>query len=113
MRIIRSTLPARAIRICTVGPVCKFNMAKEDETEATWLPVIGKALANLCLQRAEEKEPQKFDSVLKKVKFLQGLGLSRAEAAKAAGSSAASVQVMHSQAKRRKTKDGAKKKTRR
>lgn len=88
-------------------------MTKEDEAQATWLPVIGKALAYLCLEGAERKEPQKFDSVLKRVKFLQGLGLSRADAAKAAGSSAASVQVMHSRAKHRKVKDGEKKKARR
>jgi len=77
--------------------------------EATWLPVIGKALAYLCLQEAQRKEPHRFDSVLKRVKFLQDLGLSRGDAAKAAGSSAASVQVMQSQEKRRKVKNGAQK----
>lgn len=81
---------------------------KEPESAAaTWLPVIGKALAYLCLQEAQRKEPNKFDSVLKRVKFLQGLGLSRNDAAAAAGSSAASVQVMHSQVKSRKTKNDA------
>lgn len=78
--------------------------------EAAWLPVIGKALAYLCLQEAERKEPDKFDSVLKRVKFLQDIGLSRDDAARAAGSSAASVRVMHSQAKSRRAKHGAQKK---
>jgi hypothetical protein len=84
-----------------------------ESAEANWLPVIGKALAYLCLQEAERKEPDKLDSVLKRVKFLQDLGLSRNDAARAAGSSAASVRVMHSQAKNRGTKHGHKKKTRR
>lgn len=77
-------------------------MAEENSAEATWLPVIGKALAYLCLQEAQKKEPKKFDTVLKRVKFLQGLGLSQGDAAHAAGSSAASVQVLHSQAKSKK-----------
>jgi hypothetical protein len=88
-------------------------MVDSKDIQATWLPVIGKALAYLCLQEAQRKEPKKLDSVLKRVKFLQGLGLSRADAAGAAGSSPASVQVMHSQAKSRKPRNGAgKKKTR-
>jgi hypothetical protein len=53
-----------------------------------WLPVIGKALAYLCLSHAMEREQGKYDDVLAKVKFLQGLGLSRDDAAEAAGSSA-------------------------
>jgi hypothetical protein len=85
-------------------------MADEDSAQATWLPVIGKALAYLCLQEAQRKEPEEFDSVLKRVKFLQGLGLSRNDAANAAGSSAASVQVLQSLAKGKKVKHGSAKK---
>jgi hypothetical protein len=90
-------------------------MAEDDSAEGAWLPVIGKALAYLCLQEAQKKEPEKFDTVLKRVKFLQGLGLNQSDAAYAAGSSAASVQVLHSQAKSKKGgKNGnAKKKSRR
>ncbi len=90
-------------------------MAEENSAEDKWLPVIGKALAYLCLQEAQKKEPEKFDTVLKRVKFLQALGLSQGDAAHAAGSSAASVQVMHSQAKSRKgdKNGGTKKKSRR
>lgn len=80
------------------------------DASAIWLPVVGRALAYLCLQQAQRNEPKKFDTVLKQVKFLQALGLSRADAARAAGSSPASVQVMHSQAKNRKAKNGATKK---
>lgn len=83
-------------------------------TEADWLRVIGKALAYLCVQEAERSDPKKFDTVLKKVKFLQGLGLSRSEAAGAAGSSADSVKVMHSRSKRARANNGkAKKRSRR
>ena len=53
-------------------------VAEQDDAQATWLPIIGKALSYLCLQEAQRKEPGKFDSVLKRVKFLQGLGLNDA-----------------------------------
>jgi hypothetical protein len=82
------------------------------DASAQWLPVIGKALSYLCLQEAQRREPEKFDTVLKQVKFLQGLGLSRKDAAEAAGSSAESVRVMHQRRKSKKAKNGtAKKKT--
>jgi hypothetical protein len=88
------------------------KVADEKDAQTTWLPVIGKALAYLCLQEVQRKEPERVDSVLKRVKFLQGLGLSRNDAANAAGSSAASVQVLRSLAKGKKVKnDSAKKKT--
>ena len=74
------------------------NKESADPSSA-WLPVIGKALAYLCLQEAARKEPDKFDTVLKRVKFLQALGLSRDDAAHAAGSSPASVRVLHHQTK--------------
>jgi hypothetical protein len=45
-------------------------MAEDDSPDAKWLPVIGKALAYLCLCAAEEKQPDKFKHVLKRVKFL-------------------------------------------
>jgi DNA-directed RNA polymerase specialized sigma24 family protein len=76
---------------------------KADATEV-WLPVIGKALAYLCLQEAQRKEPAKFDTVSKRVTFLEGLGLSLSEAAEAAGTSADSVRVL-----RRRARAGGKK----
>jgi hypothetical protein len=89
-------------------------MAEDHSAEAKWLPVIGKALAYLCLSAAEEKQPDKYKQVLQRVKFLQGLGLNQADAAGAAGSSAASVAELHSRARKKKVKHGsAKKKTRR
>jgi DNA-directed RNA polymerase specialized sigma24 family protein len=82
-------------------------VAEKKDPQVTWLPVIGKALAYLCLNQAMEKEPDRYKGVLKKVKFLQGLGLSRDEAARAAGSSPASVQVRISQSKRSRGRNGA------
>lgn len=84
-------------------------MADEDP-QATWLPVIGKALANLCLAKAIEQEPNKYDALLKRVRFLEGLGLSRIHAAEAAGSSAGSVGVLSWRAKGKKAKNGKAKK---
>lgn len=69
-------------------------MAESNSTLDTWLPVIGNCLAFLCLDKYAEKNPDKADSVLKKVKFLQGLGVPAKEAAGAAGSTAESVRVM-------------------
>ncbi len=69
-------------------------MADDNSIVETWLPVIGNALAFLCLDKYTEKNPDKVDSVLKKVKFLEGLGVPPKEAAGAAGSTAESVRVL-------------------
>ena len=76
-------------------------MADENATMDVWLPVIGNALAYLCLDRHERKYPDKTDSVLKKVKFLKGLGVPEKEAAGAAGSTKESVRVMRIQGGKR------------
>lgn len=68
-------------------------MAEASPDYATWLPVIGRSLAYLCLDVARQREPDKFKEVLDKVKFLEGLGLPQADAAEAAGSTAESVRV--------------------
>jgi hypothetical protein len=68
---------------------------------ATWLPVIGRSLASLCLDVALKRDPNKYKEVLAKVNFLKGLGLPESDAAHAAGSTAASVQVMRSRKKSR------------
>ncbi len=86
-------------------------MADTDNAQSTWLPVIGRALANLCLQEVLKREPAKYDSMLKRVKFLQGLGLNRNDAAEVAGSSPASVRELQSrQTRRKKRKNGKGKK---
>jgi DNA-directed RNA polymerase specialized sigma24 family protein len=86
-------------------------MADIESTDATmWLSIIGKSLASLCLSKAIEQDPEKYNDVLAKVKFLQGLGLSQNDAAEAAGSSVESVRVMVHM--RKKAKNGKSKKKR-
>jgi hypothetical protein len=68
-------------------------MAEKSPDYATWLSVIGRSLAYLCLQAARKNEPTKYKEVLEKVDFLEGLGLPAKDAAEAAGSTAESVRV--------------------
>jgi hypothetical protein len=52
-----------------------FGKANEDSEYAMWLPVIARSLAKPALERATDREPDKYREVLDKVKFLEGLGL--------------------------------------
>jgi hypothetical protein len=70
------------------------RMAEDAPDFASWLPVIGKSLAYLCLADAIRHDPDRFKETLPKVDFLEALGLSHKEAAEAAGSTAESVRVM-------------------
>lgn len=94
-------------------------MAEGDEPKeyATWLPVIGKALAYLCLAKAMDTEAgaEKYKSILAKTKFLQGLGLPEKDAAFASGSTSESVRVAkYNKAKAKKSvKKGKKARARR
>ncbi|MGB8628971.1 MAG: hypothetical protein WCD69_06215 [Xanthobacteraceae bacterium] len=67
------------------------------DQDIRWLSVIGRSLAYLCLDRAQQTNS--FASVLDKVDFLAGLGLTASEAAYAAGSTPESVRVMRAQKK--------------
>ena len=77
-------------------------MSDSKGAEEIWLPVIGRALAYVCLKQAEKERPEDFSNVLDKVKFLTDLGLPEADAAYGAGSNPKSVQVMRSQKKARR-----------
>jgi hypothetical protein len=79
-----------------------------EDARDTWLPVIGSSLALLCLNQVEAQAPERVDSVVKKVLFLEGLGVPRAYAAAAVGSSAESVRVMIAQAGRKRGKKRSK-----
>jgi|GEM_PF-3278400 len=90
-------------------------MAVKEEAasaEATWLPVIGRTLAYLCMKETERAK--KFDTLLDRVDFLESLGLPLEDAAKAAGSSKASVDELRRRQRNRKGngKKAAKKKHR-
>ena len=68
-------------------------MADEPKEYATWLPVIGKSLAYLCLTKAVEGDAEKYRSILAKAEFLEGLGVPEKDAAFASGSTSESVRV--------------------
>jgi hypothetical protein len=67
-----------------------------------WLSVIGRSLAYLCLEQAKKLEPQKFDTVAKKVDFLKDMGLPKDDAAYVAGSTPASVAELARQQRAKK-----------
>ncbi len=72
-----------------------------------WQAVIGRALAFLCLAQADLRDKGLAEQTL----FLEGLGLTRKEAAAMLGSTAASLTELISKSKKKKGgKGGAKKK---
>jgi hypothetical protein len=87
-------------------------VTSSEDAMADWLSVIGKSLTRMCLQQAQRTDPDMLDTVLKRVAFLEGLGLTRDDAAEAAGTSAASVRELHRQTRVRKAKNGNAKKKR-
>jgi hypothetical protein len=74
-------------------------MAEELDGGA-WLSVIGKALAYLCVQHVSQNDPERVGSLLDKVKFLEGIGVPKGEAALILGSTAASVATLESRKKK-------------
>jgi hypothetical protein len=78
---------------------------------ATWLPVIGRSLAYLCLTKAMEDTAgaEKYKSIIAKVNFMEGLGLPHKDAAEAAGTTTESVRVAKFK-KESKAKNGTPKK---
>jgi hypothetical protein len=74
------------------------------ENDAPWLEVIGKALAYLCVQHVAQNDPERVGNLLAKVKFLEGIGVPKADAALILGSTANSVSVMESRKKKGATR---------
>lgn len=79
-------------------------MADSGAVEKVWLPVIGRALAYICMHNANLGGK----TIAEKAQFLQGLGLDVNDAAEMLGTSAASVKELLRVAKN-KGKKGAKK----
>lgn len=73
-------------------------MADQEPVERVWLPVIGRALAYLCM-RSDEAGGQ---TIAEKARFLIGLGLDASDAADMLGTSTASVKELLRQAKNKK-----------
>lgn len=82
-------------------------MAKEDE--AQWLEIIGKSLAYLCVQQVAQNDPKRVPDVVAKVKFLEGIGMSTADAAELLGTTANSVKTNLRQREKKKGAGGGKK----
>jgi hypothetical protein len=63
-------------------------MADPTGPDSNWLAVIGKSLAFICLSEADLRDKD----LLPQATFLQGLGLSRADAAQMLGTTAHRIQ---------------------
>ena len=63
------------------------------------MPVIGRALAFLAMRAAAEDAPEKMRNLQQRAKFLEGLGISRADVATMLGTTAASISELHRRAK--------------
>ena len=72
----------------------------EGEDLEYWTSVIAKALAYLCLHQADLRK----EDIATQARFLTGLGLSNADAAKIIGTTPGTVQVSISKAKRKSNK---------
>jgi hypothetical protein len=77
---------------------------EQNSSESNWLSVIGRSLAYFALQAANRE--RKFNSVLDRVDFLEGLGLSVSDAANVAGTTKASVVELRRQRKGKKSGKG-------
>jgi DNA-directed RNA polymerase specialized sigma24 family protein len=75
-------------------------MGRAWDEEFDWMPVMGRALAYLCLDAADMGSRP----VLERAEFLMKLGLPRKEAALIVGSTDASVRVLQQRARRSGTK---------
>jgi hypothetical protein len=80
-------------------------LAESGEVEKVWLPVIGRALAYISMHNANLGGK----TIGEKAQFLQGLGLDVSDAAEMLGTTANSVNVLLSRAKKQEKKKGAKK----
>jgi hypothetical protein len=80
-------------------------LADSDEVERLWLPVIGRALAHICMSNAD----MGGKTIAERAQFLKGLGLDVNNAAEMLGTSAASVNELLRRAKDKGKKGGAKK----
>jgi len=72
----------------------------QDSVEQVWLPVIGRALAHLCMKSANLQDQRIVDQA----KFLEALGLERKDAAAMLNTTTASISEMLRQDKQKKSK---------
>jgi len=77
-------------------------MTNDGSANSKWLPVIGRALAYLCMK----SESAEHNSLQQRAQFLEGLGLSRADAASMLNTTPASLTELHRQARQKRGKRG-------
>lgn len=80
-------------------------MAEQNTIEQIWLPVIGRALAYICLHNAGMNNK----TIAERAIFLEGLGLDLKDVADMLGTSHASVRELLRLAKNKSKKKGPKK----
>jgi hypothetical protein len=73
-------------------------MPNNIDGDANWLAVIGRSLAFLCLSEADLRDKE----LLPQAKFLEGLGLSRNDAAQMLGTTTNSLGNLEQNARNRK-----------
>lgn len=74
------------------------NALANQSVNEVWLPIIGRALAQLCLQGGETESM----TIADKARFLEALGMDRKDVAAMLGTTYASVTELLRQAKNRK-----------
>lgn len=79
-------------------------MSEQESAQQIWLPVIGRALAYVCMRDAALGDK----TIAEKAQFLLGLGLQVGDAAEMLGTSPASVYELLRLARNKKKKGGAK-----
>ena len=75
----------------------KKQRTQDDQSDVDWTAVIARCLAYLCLKQSEYADAKK----LTQAKFLSSLGLPKKDSADVIGSSAGSLRVLASQAKKK------------
>jgi transcriptional regulator len=73
-------------------------LSHQDSTTQVWLPIIGRALAFLCLHSTKKTD----QTIAEQALFLENLGLERKDVAAMLGTSPASIAELLRQARNKK-----------
>ena len=83
----------------------KVDLAEQYSSEQMWLPVIGRALAQICMHNADMTKR----TIAEKARFLQALGLEIQDVADMLGTTSGSVRELLRLAKKKAKRRGPKK----
>lgn len=70
-------------------------------SEENWLPVIGRAVAYMCLKASTGSDEW---SIQRRARFLESLGINRGDVAEMLGTTAASITELHRRARKSKSR---------